>query len=264
MRRLLLATLCLCGCQASTVHYEGRPCSQSEPCGGGLLCDPVKKVCVQGGPGSDWRAEHPLLDGPLESSTASDVLKDGARATERSRDLPFSEASGRDQSSCSQPCASGQDCIGGKCRCVSGGACAGCCKDDTCIAIAGQQKDLCGLKGQACASCVDSNECTTEACTSGACKVTAVVDGTACTGGTCKSGGCNGCTPACSGKQCGPDGCGGSCGSCTTPPNTTCNASGQCVCTPSCSGKNCGPNGCGGDCGTCGGGSYCASGTCTT
>jgi hypothetical protein len=243
VRRLLLATMCLWGCQGATATYEGRPCSEAEPCGSGTRCDLAKKVCVKDQP----------LDGPW--------LDDGPpRVDAPSYDGPPVA----DQSSCGTglACASGQDCIGGKCACVAGGACAGCCQGDTCVVLAAQTTQGCGLKGQACTSCVDPNDCTTDSCVAGACSNKALPDGTTCATGTCKSGGCNGCTPACSGKQCGPDGCGGNCGTCSgaTP---TCNGAGQCVCTPACGGKNCGPNGCGGNCGTCGSTDYCQSGVCT-
>jgi hypothetical protein len=45
---LILGALCggLSGCSADQVHYEGRPCSSTEPCGGGTTCDPARGVCV--------------------------------------------------------------------------------------------------------------------------------------------------------------------------------------------------------------------------
>jgi hypothetical protein len=276
--RWVLLTVCLWGCQGATPRYEGRPCSATEPCGPGTRCDLAQKVCVKDQAATDGPkiGDRLIHDWSVEGNTIAD-WRSGEGNT-------VIEGGVHDRSTHDQS--------------TSCGVCDGCCQGSTCVAVAAQTTQSCGLKGQACASCVDLNECTSDACVAGACSNKALPDGTTCVTGTCKSGVCSGCVPACGGKQCGADTCGGSCGTCVSPKtcNTTtgqcfctpacggkqcgadtcggscgtcvspktCNTTtGQCFCTPACGGKNCGADGCNGSCGTCGSSDYCLSGVCT-
>jgi hypothetical protein len=279
-------------CTSSTPKYAGRPCSEQEPCGGGLRCDSATHVCVEGGAAGDEARELSGADLPSAPDHRSDLflVPDGGCPSGRQPcgsicvDLKtdFQHCSACDKPcpvgttdtcqagtcTCGQgaACTGGLNCVGGSCRCIAGATsqCAGCCTSATsCVAVAGQSLASCGSAGETCKSCDDKNECTTDSCSAGACSSKAVTDGTLCSGGTkvCTSGGCGGCVKQCSGKSCGADSCGGQCGTCS-PPKDTC-SSGQCVCVPKCAGKNCGPDGCGAECGTCGSSDYCDSGTCT-
>lgn len=75
---------------------------------------------------------------------------------------------------CDRPCGAGLDCAGGRCSCVKGGSCAGCCADGACVPLASQTVSRCGRGGASCVGCDDGLSCTSDACASGACTGTAV------------------------------------------------------------------------------------------
>ena len=52
------------------------------------------------------------------------------------------------------PCPAGLDCVGGQCRCITSGRCAGCCSGESCLPLgSGQSGDQCG-EGARAARCV--------------------------------------------------------------------------------------------------------------
>ncbi|MBW2733785.1 MAG: hypothetical protein JRH20_15460 [Deltaproteobacteria bacterium] len=140
------------------------------------------------------------------------------------------------------PCPSGLDCVSGQCRCISNGRCTGCCADaSTCITFTGQSTARCGLNGASCASCDDSNECSSDTCNSGVCSSTDRSEGTSCASGAgeCREGDCcNGCWDG-SLRRCliGSDQSATRCGD-TGVICQACTTSNQCE-TPTCSTERC-------------------------
>jgi sugar lactone lactonase YvrE len=104
------------------------------------------------------------------------------------------------------PCASGQDCVKGQCRCIAGGRCGGCCEGDNCVGLgASQSKTRCGMGGAACAPCDDKNACSSNSCSSaGACVFVQLSTGVPCDDGVpcthsdlCQAGKCSGTAYTC-------------------------------------------------------------------
>jgi hypothetical protein len=133
------------------------------------------------------------------------------------------------------PCPAGQSCVGGACSGCAG--CSGCCDGGTCLLFASQSAQKCGTGGAICTSCNDSNECTDDLCSSGACshpskpKALCGGGGGRCAGSSC----CYGCisgTGSCqSGNLVGACGKGGA--DCAA-----CSGGNQCQ-NPSCTSASC-------------------------
>jgi hypothetical protein len=76
-------------------------------------------------------------------------------------------------------CPAGLDCIDGRCLCVAGGRCAGCCEGDRCVTSFSATQ--CGQGGEQCHGCDDSNPCTTNGCdTRGRCDYQPRLPGSLC------------------------------------------------------------------------------------
>lgn len=102
MTRLLLLACLLPGCVVDEVRYEGRPCSASDPCGGGLSC--VGGSCRQ--------AAGPDL-APADAPRPDTAPPDGGAGDHA--DLPRSDkgqpdATLVDASPCNPPCRVNQVC----------------------------------------------------------------------------------------------------------------------------------------------------------
>jgi hypothetical protein len=104
-RRLPGLALLLAGCAAHSPRYAGRPCSDQEPCGGGLRCDSLARVCVEGGPG----------DGPRELSGADLAAPDrllvtdlGSRSEPQACNAPHATGT-LVNGACQYTCAAGWD-----------------------------------------------------------------------------------------------------------------------------------------------------------
>ena len=172
-------------------------------------------------------------------------------------------------------CANGLNCVGGKCVCISGkvSMCAsGCCDGTTTcrffIGAGTQSATKCGYGGQQCKSCDDSNDCTTDTCSSkGVCNSAKLPntpvaqcnsnkgrcwDGNCCLGcvggGKCQAGsavsncGLGGvdCAACTSGTQCEGDACtAGKCTLVNKPSSTTCNDGLFCTVSDKCSSGTC-------------------------
>lgn len=208
MRAVLLATLCFLGCQATTVRYEGRPCSAAEPCGGGLRCDPVKGLCVAAA-SADGQADRAALDAladvPAGDRPGSDRPGLGDQRSERARDLS------PDQGRRDQLADRGPDKLADRGR----------------DQLADRGPDKLADRGpdKLCAPSCAGKQCGPNGC-GGSCGSCATPPNT-----TCNASGQCVCSPSCGGKSCGPDGCGGVCGSCGS--GSYC-ASGNCATCPTC------------------------------
>ena len=73
---------------------------------------------------------------------------------------------GTSSSSKPAPCANRLNCVSGKCTCLKGGLCQGCCQNNTCYKTAAQSASMCGNGGATCAACSDNNVCTDDTCSS--------------------------------------------------------------------------------------------------
>ncbi len=128
---LALALLALApgACTTSPLVYAGRPCSAVDPCGGGLACDPVRLVCVEGrreasvverGPGEGGPREAGRPDGPADGPRREQVAQE-ARADLPRPDLPCTPTwSTGAWSACSKSCGTGT--MTRSVSCVCGGA----------------------------------------------------------------------------------------------------------------------------------------------
>lgn len=119
------------------------------------------------------------------------------------------------------PCGAGLNCENGQCVCKIGGRCTGCCAGNSCVS--GTSVSQCGTGGNACKSCVDNNECTSDACNAGQCNNTALSTTTTCNNnmGKCFQGSCclgciggNACQPGTNNSYCGTGG--NNCSTCET------------------------------------------------
>jgi sugar lactone lactonase YvrE len=252
---IALAVLGAGGCRIDPLASEGRPCSETVPCGPGTTCDKAQKLCVVSGTVS----EGGVLDGKGSESHLDLLLAgdagcpspltacNGACVNLKTNvnhcgdcNTPCSPegdtcSSGTCTCGSAAKCTSGLSCSGASCKCQEGGACAGCCSGNSCIPIASEDSTKCGKSGAACKSCADSNDCTSEACTQGACVVTNLSgskcdDGNSCTyTDLCTSGTCKGTSYSCADSySCTTDTCDGN-GGCS---NTL--QSGYCVISSTC------------------------------
>jgi hypothetical protein len=104
------------------------------------------------------------------------------------------------------PCATGTACKWvtsvWKCACDAATACDGCCvissPADSCIYLAGESVGQCGVGGEMCHTCNDSNVCTTDTCDVGVCHHTNFPDHQGCPGGQCRVPGSGGAAQCCS------------------------------------------------------------------
>jgi hypothetical protein len=134
------------------------------------------------------------------------------------------------------PCATGTACkwtgVAWKCACDTSTACTGCCVTsspaDSCIFVEAVSTGQCGLAGEQCHTCNDSNVCTTDTCPAGVCQNTNLGDHSSCPGGQCRvpsSGGAALCCGTCwLGNSCAASvdsGCGSSGADCAAT-NTSC------------------------------------------
>jgi hypothetical protein len=238
---------------------DGQPCTLNDVCAGGTCLGGPTKTC-------DGDACH---DGVCDAATGSCGLKNKA-----------------DGASCSDgnACTAGDKCASGSCAGTYTCACkpatqaADCndqnaCTVDTCPLIGGVYK--CSNAASAGSKCDDGNPCTaSDACTSsGACNGTAVVcnDSNGCTLDSCSNGACvykpnpglpcsdgNACTAqdACSsagscvgnavncddGKACTDDSCDSATGACKHGNNVApCTDGNACTVNDTCSGGQCAP-----------------------
>jgi len=130
---------------------------------------------------------------------------------------------------CGKACAPGLDCNQGKCECIQGGDCKGCCEANLCHAFS---VEACAANGAPCVSCDDNEVCTTDTCEAGSCRhevnTVACNDGLFCTiGDACSGGQCKGTPRTCPGNSCNT-------GACDEAKNT-------CTLTPKPDGTKCGP-----------------------
>jgi len=188
MRHWLPCLAILAGCTAHTPKFAGRPCSDQEPCGGGLRCDPLTHLCVEGAPSSD---------GPRE------LFVSDLAGTDRP---PVSDVSASSDGllSCTAPHATGT---------LSDGACHFTCETgwDNCNGSwsDGCESDLsqngnCGACGKACSPQAHA----TASCSGGACKLTCIAPYQNCDGND--SNGCE--IPVGEANSCNKKGLGTGCG----------------------------------------------------
>ncbi len=187
----LLFAVTLAGCSVDQVVYEGRPCETDEQCAGGTRCDAASKTCQR--PGADAgdagkdlqpgdkgklpdRAPEPdqLLapDGGCPKgkvrcgAVCADLQTNSKHCGKCNSACPPMEGASCSNGKChcgkGPVCSSGLTCVNKICRCVAGGLCKGCCEGDVCRTSLSVTK--CGAGGKKCASCVDSNSCTADAC----------------------------------------------------------------------------------------------------
>jgi hypothetical protein len=134
------------------------------------------------------------------------------------------------------PCATGTGCkwTGSvwKCACDAATNCNGCCiissPADSCVFLPAESTGQCGVAGEMCHSCNDSNVCTTDVCSTGVCQNTNFADHQGCPGGQCRlpsAGGAAQCCGTCwLGNSCAgsvDSGCGAGGGDCAAT-NTSC------------------------------------------
>jgi hypothetical protein len=170
------------------------------------------------------------------------------------------------------PCAAGQQCVGGVCQCNGTSCPGGCCLSNQCNP---SSFATCGLGGIGCTDC--SSGITADNCTNGGCRCglnNPCAAGQQCVSGSCQCNGTSCSTGCCSGNACQPGNAVGACGTmgngcanCTTITGEICTTGRVCAC-------NTGYKVCGttcilnGNCCTnsdCSGtpGSVCVSGGCT-
>ena len=162
-------------------------------CGPGTYCDPIDG-CTAGEPCPADGSACPGDGNPCTTVSCDDAL--GICVPDPTMDGTGCTAGGVDGQ-----CRGGDCCVG----CWDGGACIG-----------GDDIAACGGGGEVCISCNDSNACTADACSGGACGNTDD-DTASCAGGSCHGGAC--CTGCWDGGACqvGDDdmACGGSGAMCT-------------------------------------------------
>lgn len=146
MRNLLIMILLLGGASA---------------CGDSPL--PAEK---DGQGGNDWKITYFDLGGDSASVAdgAADAANDGASNDGASNDAGADKASpdttvdtsapGPDVDSCGG-CTNGLDCVSGRCECIRGGSCLGCCASLT-VCVYPATVAQCGANGSACFSCPDN------------------------------------------------------------------------------------------------------------
>lgn len=212
----LLACLLLTSCSVETITYEGRPCATNADCGDGTTCDPASKTCAQ-----PRATDGSAVDRPAPG--LDKARPDARRDAKAKPDLkPWPDTRATDQKvapdgGCGggKPCGAGLDCVAQTCKCVASGSCKGCCDGNLCRALGSAQSvSKCGAGGAKCASCVDQNLCTSDACLStGKCQQSynsaSCNDGNACTtNDKCAAGSCKGSSISCNdGISCTSDGC---------------------------------------------------------
>lgn len=296
LRRVLLGMLVAASassCSGTPPDSVGRPCSETEPCGPGAVCDLASKVCVRAGdlysgdlfglPRDYLVPEHapdgvrdapadllPWESGPPDLPASSENPGRDAAADKH----PTSDRAAADQPrpvdlSCSCSPGTGDRCAGTQCVCgTTGGPCTGGrnCVGGKCTCIANGlcpgccSGDNCvALASQSVSSC-GKNGAACQGCFGG----DACHNAQTCSSGTCTGGGNKSDGTSCSGgKCCGGSCCGGCCagGSCRSGGDANACGSGGNGCSDCTNGGN--PCKTSGSCsgGSCTGGGNVSDGT---